>query len=98
MTAIGTRDEVLEAAPDDLPVIDIGDEVAYPGFIDAHAHWIGDREYYGVETAAQAIELAVARGLDVHRRAVGQSRATRRARRGWPPTAPCRCASTRTSP
>ena len=34
-----------------MPVIDIGQNVAYPGFIDAHAHWIGDREYYGIETA-----------------------------------------------
>jgi predicted amidohydrolase YtcJ len=42
--------------------MDIGENVAYPGFIDAHAHWIGDREYYGVETAAEAIDLAVTRG------------------------------------
>ena len=51
MAAVGTRDEVLARAGDDVPVIDIGQNVAYPGFIDAHAHWIGDREYYGVETA-----------------------------------------------
>jgi len=42
--------------------VDIGETVAYPGFIDAHAHWIGDREYYSVDSAAEAIDLAVTRG------------------------------------
>jgi predicted amidohydrolase YtcJ len=60
--AIGTRDEVLAAAGDAIPVVDIGTNVAYPGFIDPHAHWIGDREYYGVETAEEAMDLAVTRG------------------------------------
>jgi predicted amidohydrolase YtcJ len=62
VTAIGTRDEVLAAAADDVPVVEIGDNVAYPGFIDAHAHWIGDRNYYGIETAAEAMEAAIERG------------------------------------
>ena len=42
--------------------MDIGQNVAYPGFIDAHAHWIGDREVYGVETAAEAMDAALSRG------------------------------------
>ena len=62
VTAVGTRDEVLATAGDDVPVMDIGQNVAYPGFIDAHAHWIGDREYYSVETPAEAMDLAVTRG------------------------------------
>jgi predicted amidohydrolase YtcJ len=60
--AVGGREEVLAAAGDDVPVMDIGTNVAYPGFIDAHAHWIGDREYYGVESAAEAMNLAISRG------------------------------------
>lgn len=60
--SIGTRDEVLAAAGDDIPVVDLGDNVAYPGFVDAHAHWIGDREYYGIDTAEAAIDAAVRRG------------------------------------
>jgi hypothetical protein len=60
--AIGHRDEVLSVAGDDVPVIDLGTNVAYPGFIDAHAHWIGDREYYRVESPAEAMDLAVSRG------------------------------------
>jgi predicted amidohydrolase YtcJ len=62
VTAIGTEDEVLALADDQTRVIDIGQNVAYPGFIDAHAHWIGDRNYYGIETPAEAMDLAAARG------------------------------------
>jgi predicted amidohydrolase YtcJ len=43
-------------------VIDIGSNVAYPGFIDAHAHWIGDRNYYEIDTPAEAMEAAIERG------------------------------------
>ena len=62
VAAVGTREEVLASAGDDVPVVDIGENVAYPGFIDAHAHWIGDREYYGVGSPAEAMDLAVTRG------------------------------------
>ena len=62
VTAVGTRDEVLALAGDVAPVIDIGSSVAYPGFIDAHAHWIGDRDYYHIETPAAAMDAALERG------------------------------------
>ena len=62
VTAVGTRDEVLAQAGDQVPVMDLGPNVAYPGFIDAHAHWIGDREYYDIPTPAAAMDLAIARG------------------------------------
>ncbi len=62
VTAIGTRDEVLGVAGGEVPVVDIGGNVAYPGFVDAHAHWIGDRNYYDLETAAEAMDAALARG------------------------------------
>ena len=62
VTAVGTRDEVLALAEDRTPIIDIGENVAYPGFIDAHAHWIGDREYYDIETPAEAMDAAITRG------------------------------------
>ncbi|MBA2634392.1 MAG: amidohydrolase family protein [Chloroflexi bacterium] len=62
VVAVGTRAEVLALAGDDVPVFDIGQNVAYPGFIDAHAHWIGDREYYGLESAAEAMDAALSRG------------------------------------
>ena len=62
VTAVGTRDDVLALAGDRVPVIDIGTNVAYPGFVDAHAHWIGDREYYDIDTAAEAIDAVLSRG------------------------------------
>ncbi len=62
VTALGARDEVLGVAGGQVPVVDIGENVAYPGFVDAHAHWIGDRNYYGIPTAAEAMEAAVTRG------------------------------------
>ncbi len=62
VTAIGSRDEVLASAGDEVPVIDIGDYVAYPGFIDAHAHWIGDRDYYDIATPTEAMDQALSRG------------------------------------
>jgi predicted amidohydrolase YtcJ len=62
VTAISSRDEVLALADDQTKVIDIGQNVAYPGFIDAHSHWIGDRGMYGVESPAEAMEAATSRG------------------------------------
>ncbi len=62
VAAIGTRDEVLALAGDQVRIVELGSNVAYPGFIDAHAHWIGDREHYGIKTPAEAIDLALARG------------------------------------
>ena len=62
VSAIGSADEVLALAADSIPVMDIGANVAYPGFVDAHAHWIGDREHYGLDSPATAIEEALRRG------------------------------------
>jgi predicted amidohydrolase YtcJ len=62
VTALGPRDDVLARAGDGVPVIDIGQNVAYPGFIDAHAHWIGDRGYYRMGSAEEAMEAALMRG------------------------------------
>ena len=62
VSAVGTRDEVLALAGYHVPVMDIGSNVAYPGFIDAHAHWIGDRAYYGLGTPAEAMQAALTRG------------------------------------
>lgn len=62
VTAVGTKDEVSALAGDQVPIVDIGDNVAYPGFIDAHAHWIGDRNSYALDTAQAAMEAAIKRG------------------------------------
>ena len=62
VTEVGTRAEVQSHAGDHVPVVHIGENVAYPGFIDAHAHWIGDRDYYGVASATEAMEAVLSRG------------------------------------
>jgi predicted amidohydrolase YtcJ len=62
VSCMGARDEVLERAGDQAPVVDIGSNVAYPGFIDAHSHWIGDRDYYGLDSAEEAMDAALSRG------------------------------------
>ena len=62
VVAAGDVDSVMSHAGPSTPVIDLGDNVAYPGFVDAHAHWIGDREHYGVDTPEEAIELALLHG------------------------------------
>jgi predicted amidohydrolase YtcJ len=61
VAAVGSRTGVLAVAGD-APVLDIGENVAYPGFIDAHAHWIGDREVYGAASAEAAMDAAITRG------------------------------------
>ena len=80
VTCVGTRDEVLALAGEEVPVVDIGSNVAYPGFIDAHAHWIGDRDYYGIDSAEAAMDAALTRGWTSISRAMGQPGAPRRAR------------------
>jgi len=62
VTCLGKREQVLNRADGAVQVLDIGDNVAYPGFIDAHAHWIGDRDYYDIGSAEQAMDEALRRG------------------------------------
>jgi predicted amidohydrolase YtcJ len=62
VTCVGTRDEMLALAGEEARVVDIGSNVAYPGFIDAHAHWIGDRDYYHIGSPAAAMQEAASRG------------------------------------
>jgi predicted amidohydrolase YtcJ len=62
VVAVGTREDVLALAGDQAQIFELGSNVAYPGFIDAHAHWIGDREYYDIETPAEAMDAAIIRG------------------------------------
>lgn len=63
VAAVGARRDVAPLAPPGTRTLELGSNVAYPGFIDAHSHWIGDREYdYGVASAAEAMQAAVSRG------------------------------------
>ncbi len=62
VVAVGTLADVSARAGDQVPVMNLGENVAYPGFVDAHAHWIGDRKYYGIDSPAAAIDAAITRG------------------------------------
>ena len=63
VTAMGARSTIEARLPaGDIPLIELGSNVAYPGFIDAHAHWIGDRNYYGIDSPAAAMAAAASRG------------------------------------
>jgi predicted amidohydrolase YtcJ len=62
VAAVGTRAEIVALAAAGTPVIDIGQNVAYPGFIDPHAHWIGDRANYGAASTQEAMHEALVRG------------------------------------
>jgi predicted amidohydrolase YtcJ len=62
VAAVGRRDEVLAGTCEGVAVVELGDNVAYPGFIDAHAHWIGDRDYYGIGSLEEAMEEAIRHG------------------------------------
>jgi predicted amidohydrolase YtcJ len=59
--ALGDLDDVMAYAGDSTQVIDLGGNVAYPGFVDSHSHWIGDRNMMGLD-APHAIDLALAHG------------------------------------
>jgi predicted amidohydrolase YtcJ len=62
VVAAGDIDSVMGHAGPSTTVLDLGDNIAYPGFVDAHSHWIGDREHYGVGTPEEAIDLALSHG------------------------------------
>jgi predicted amidohydrolase YtcJ len=73
--AVGSRDEVLALADDQTRIIDIGSNVVYPGFIDAHSHWIGDRSVMGLATPQDAMDAAIRRGwTSISEQWVDQSR------------------------
>ncbi len=98
VAAVGTRDEVLALAGDQVRVIDLGQNVAYPGFIDAHAHWIGDRELLRPRDRGRSDAGRARTRLDLDLRAVGEPGAAQETRNPWPPTTPSPSAWTPTSP
>lgn len=61
ITAVGTDEQVLPLADRVTRLVDLGGRTVLPGFIDSHAHWIGDGEMVGL-TPELAIEAALRRG------------------------------------
>ena len=58
---VGWDDEVLSLRRGSTRVVDLGGRTVLPGFIDSHAHWIGDGGMVGY-TADFAIDSALSRG------------------------------------
>ncbi|WP_436496768.1 amidohydrolase [Actinokineospora sp. HUAS TT18] len=59
--SIGDDDQVKALANRTTRVVDLGGRTVLPGFIDSHAHWIGDGAMVGYTTEA-AIDAALRRG------------------------------------
>jgi len=62
IAAVGTDAEVLALRTDRTTTVDLEGRTVLPGFIDSHAHWIGDRGVAGHETAEQTIDEALRNG------------------------------------
>jgi hypothetical protein len=62
IVTVGSDADVLASAGPATTVVDLEGLTVTPGFIDSHAHWIGDRELYGVSTPQQAIRIALRSG------------------------------------
>lgn len=59
--AVGDDDHVLALGERATRVVDLGGRTVLPGFIDSHAHWIGDGGMVG-HNAESAIDAALRRG------------------------------------
>ena len=62
IAAVGSDAEILALAGPTTTIVDLDGRAVTPGFIDSHAHWIGDRGLYGVSTAQEAIQMALEAG------------------------------------
>lgn len=61
ITAVGDDEDVVPLASRTTRLVDLGGRTVMPGFIDSHAHWIGDGEMVGY-LPEQAIDAALRRG------------------------------------
>ena len=72
--AVGDDEEVLALRKGPTRVVDLGGRTLLPGFIDSHAHWIGDGGMVGYN-ADTAIDAALSRGwTSINEQFVNQER------------------------
>ncbi|MFQ5552799.1 MAG: amidohydrolase [Thermoplasmata archaeon] len=62
IAAVGTNEEALALRTDRTLIVDLAGRTLLPGFIDSHAHRIGDRERVEVPSAQEAIQEALENG------------------------------------
>ena len=62
IVAVGTDEEVLALRTSGTVTIDLAGRTLLPGFIDSHAHWLGDRSVAEHGTPDEAMEAALQSG------------------------------------
>ncbi|MFW9944893.1 MAG: amidohydrolase [Candidatus Sifarchaeia archaeon] len=62
IVAAGDETEILAMAGSNTRIVDLDGRALLPGFIDSHAHWIGDRNYLNQSTPDEAIESVLSYG------------------------------------
>lgn len=60
--AVGSEEEVMKFKGDATKLVDLQGTTLTPGFIDSHAHRIGDRWHFGEVSAAQMMDKALSQG------------------------------------
>lgn len=60
--AVGSGEEILALSGADTRMIDLGGKTLLPGFIDSHAHWIGDCERTGYGQVDETIQYLLENG------------------------------------
>jgi predicted amidohydrolase YtcJ len=60
--AVGDETDILAMAGANTQIFDLGDWTLLPGFIDSHAHHIGDRDMVNQSTPEEAIETVLSSG------------------------------------
>ena len=60
--ALGDEKDILDLAGPKTTLLDLNGKTVLPGFIDAHSHWLGDRNLADLKTAEEAIESAISNG------------------------------------
>jgi len=60
--AVGSDTEILALQGPQTEVVDLGGRTLLPGFVDSHAHWIGDADVGGFQRKTDAIQYAIQQG------------------------------------
>ena len=60
--AVGSNERILALSGPDTSLIDLGGLTLLPGFIDSHAHWIGDNDRTGFGHVDETIQYLVENG------------------------------------
>jgi predicted amidohydrolase YtcJ len=60
--AVGSDDTIMAHVGSETQVIDLGGRTLLPGFIDSHAHWIGDNQQTGYSSVDETVQYLLENG------------------------------------